>query len=94
MRFCFLQITKIAVAPAVLVIEFLLFQKTASLRVVAAIALVCAGVGLSTLTDVKLGTSVQGLAVGAVAVGATALYQVGSTCGWSFLQHEHLLHHT
>lgn len=71
-----LQITKIAVAPAVLLIEFLLFRKSASPRIVAAIALVCAGVGLSTLTDVKVGTSGQGLAVGAAAVGATALYQV------------------
>lgn len=72
----FYQITKIAVAPAVLVIEFLLFRKTAALRVMAAIALVCVGVGLSTLTDVKMGTSSRGLAVGAAAVAATALYQI------------------
>lgn len=71
-----LQVTKIAVAPAVLVIEFLLFRKTAAPRVMAAIALVCLGVGLSTLTDVKMGTSSRGLAVGAAAVAATALYQV------------------
>ena len=73
-----MQITKIAVAPAVLVIEFVLFGRTAPLRVVAAILLVCAGVGLSTLTDVSLGTTGRGLAVGAAAVAATALYQVPS----------------
>lgn len=72
----YVQITKIAVAPAVLVIEFVLFGRTASLRVVAAILLVCAGVGLSTLTDVSLGTTGRGLAVGAAAVAATAMYQV------------------
>jgi solute carrier family 35, member E3 len=74
------QITKIAVAPAVLVIEFVLFGRTASLRVVAAILLVCAGVGLSTLTDVSLGTTGRGLAVGAAAVAATAMYQVLRCC--------------
>ena len=71
------QITKIAVAPAVLGIEYVLFRKTASLRVMASIALVCLGVAAATVTDEQVGTSgVGGLLVGAGAVGATALYQV------------------
>ena len=73
-----MQITKIAVAPAVLAIEFLLFRKRASKRVVASIAVVCLGVALSTVSDTNLGTSVIGLLVGAGAVGATAMYQVRS----------------
>jgi len=71
------QITKIAVAPAVLGIEYVLFRKTASLRVMASIALVCMGVAAATVTDERVGTSgLGGLLVGAGAVGATALYQV------------------
>ena len=71
------QITKIAVAPAVLAIEFVLFRRTASARVIAAIALVCLGVTAATVTDERVGTSgFVGLLVGAGAVGATALYQV------------------
>ena len=71
------QITKIAVAPAVLGIEYVLFRKTASLRVMASIALVCLGVTAATVTDERVGTSgLGGLLVGAGAVGATALYQV------------------
>ena len=70
------QITKIAVAPAVLAIEYVFFQKTASFRVIAAIALVCLGVTAATVTDERIGTSgFVGLLVGAGAVGATALYQ-------------------
>ncbi len=68
-------------APAVLLIEWLLFSKTASAHVIAAIALVCTGVGLSTLTDLSMGASGRGLAVGAAAILATAMYQViCSTC--------------
>ncbi len=66
-------------APAVLAIEYVLFQKTASLRVIAAIALVCLGVTAATVTDERVGTSgFVGLVVGAGAVGATALYQVAA----------------
>ena len=78
MRVWPLQITKIAVAPAVLLIEWLLFRKAASQRVMAAIALVCTGVGLSTLTDASMGAGGGGLAVGAAAVAVTALYQVST----------------
>lgn len=61
-----------------LLIEWLLFAKTASARVVAAIAVVCTGVGLSTLTDLSMGASGRGLSIGAAAVAATALYQVAA----------------
>ena len=71
-----MQITKIAVAPAVLFLEFILFRKRASGRVIAAIALVCVGVGGATVTERQVGTSAMGLLTGAAAVGATALYQV------------------
>ncbi|KAK9830364.1 hypothetical protein WJX72_011308 [[Myrmecia] bisecta] len=72
----FYQITKIAVAPAVLVAEAVFFGKQASRRVVAAIVLVCLGVGLATITDTQIGSSAAGLLAGLGAVCATALYQI------------------
>lgn len=46
-----LQISKIAVAPAVLALQAVLYGQRASARVIASILLVCAGVGLATVTD-------------------------------------------
>lgn len=71
-----MQVTKIAVAPAVLILEWLMLGRTVSGRIMAAIAVVCAGVGASTVTDPHVTTSVGGLAVGAAAIVATALFQV------------------
>eukprot|EP00884_Botryococcus_braunii_P012748 jgi/Botrbrau1/21474/Bobra.0216s0082.1 len=72
----FYQITKIAVAPAVLVSEAVFFGKTATRKVVASILVVCAGVGVSTVSDTDLGSNYLGWAVGAGAVAATAAYQI------------------
>lgn len=72
----FYQITKIAVAPAVLAAEAAFFGKRSSPRVTASIGLVCAGVGLATVTDPQVGAGVAGLLVGAGAVAATAAYQI------------------
>ena len=41
-----------------------------------AIALVCAGVGISTVTDSQMGSNVLGWAVGGGAVLSTAAYQL------------------
>ena len=49
------QITKIAVAPAVLVLEFALFRKRSSLRVMAAIALVRTGRALTETLGQRAG---------------------------------------
>lgn len=72
----FYQITKIAVAPAVLAAEAVFFGKRSSPRVTASIGVVCLGVGLATITDPQVGAGLMGLAVGAGAVGATAAYQI------------------
>eukprot|EP00887_Chlorella_sp_A99_P008012 scaffold12.g8012.t1 len=72
----FYQITKIAVAPAVLAIEAVYYGRRASSRVVASVALVCAGVGLATVTDPEISSNLAGLAAGFGSVGATALYQI------------------
>ncbi|GAB4823538.1 hypothetical protein N2152v2_010584 [Parachlorella kessleri] len=72
----FYQITKIAVAPAVLALEALIYKKQASPRVMASVALVCLGVGLATITDPQVSKNLAGLAVGFGSVAATAMYQI------------------
>ena len=72
----FYQISKIAVAPAVLAIEAGYYGKRASSNVVASIALVCAGVGLATVTDPQISSNLWGLTAGFGSIAATALYQI------------------
>lgn len=47
----FYQITKIAVPPAVLFFEFSLFGKSFTLQKLCAVAVVCGGVWMATVTD-------------------------------------------
>ena len=72
----FYQITKIAVAPAVLAIDAIVYKKRASGRVMAAVGVVCLGVGLATITDPEISSNFAGLLVGFGSVAATALYQI------------------
>lgn len=59
-----------------LLAEFAFFGKRASRKVVASIALVCLGVGLSTITDTQMGSNASGWLVGLGAITATAAYQI------------------
>ena len=59
-----------------LLLEWVLLGRTVSGRVMAAIAVVCAGVGVSTVTDPHITASIGGVAIGAAAIAATALFQV------------------
>lgn len=72
----FYQISKIAVAPAVLAIEYILFKKTASRRVMLSVLVVCCGIGIATVTDTQVSTNMLGLLVGLSAIVSTASYQV------------------
>ena len=47
-----------------------------AVQVVLAIGLVCAGVGISTVTDDQMGSNMWGWAVGAGAILSTAAYQL------------------
>ena len=60
----------------VLLAEAIFFGKRATRKVVAAIVVVCCGVGLSTVTDTQMGSNMVGWAVGGGAVLSTALYQI------------------
>ena len=53
----FYTITKIAVAPMVLVLEFVLLGHRVTLRVVASVAVVCIGVAICTVTDTQVRAS-------------------------------------
>lgn len=72
----FYQITKIAVAPAVLAIDYLYYGKKTSPRVTASVLVVCLGVALATITDPQITSNLAGLGAGFGSVGATALYQI------------------
>ena len=69
---CVLQI---AVAPTVIVLDLLLFRIIPPVRVVLAVLVVCAGIGIATVTDDKIISNLYGLAVGFAATVVTALYQ-------------------
>lgn len=72
----FYQIMKIAVAPAVLAIEAIFYGKHTSPRIVAAVATVCWGIGLATVTDPQIVSNIGGLLIGLGSVIATAMYQI------------------
>lgn len=72
----FYQISKIAVAPAVLIIEYILFRKTASFRVLMSVAVVCLGIGVATVSDTQVSANSLGLLIGLSAIMSTACYQV------------------
>jgi solute carrier family 35 protein E3 len=72
----FYQITKIAVAPAVLAIDAVYYGKRSSNKVMASVALVCLGIGVATITDPQISSNAMGLLVGFGSVAATALYQI------------------
>jgi len=72
----FYQISKIAVAPAILLINAMFYRKSSNRRVIASIAVVCLGVGLATVSDPEISSNFSGLLVGLGSVVATAMYQI------------------
>ena len=71
-----LQLAKLAVLPFVCLLEYLLHGRKHTVQQLLAVALVTAGVGVCTVTDVQLKR--EGFIVALVAVLATALQQVVS----------------
>ena len=82
----FYQISKICIMPTLIAIEIALFGKYPSRQVMAAVVLVCLGVGLATVTDHGLSTNLLGLMVGLAAILVTAMYQVWAGCKQKELQ--------
>ena len=75
----FYQLSKILITPTVVALEVVLSSKWPSKAEQAAIATLCAGVSLATVTDPNLQANVGGLVIGAAAVLFAAVYQVCST---------------
>lgn len=74
---CTLQIMKVAVAPTVIVLEFVLHGKRQSLQTIMSVAVVCAGITIATITDPITVKNTMGLVVGVAATCATALVGTG-----------------
>ena len=74
-----MQLAKLAVLPCVCLLEFLLHGRKYTTQQLLAVALVTAGVGVCTVTDVQL--KKEGFIVALIAVLATALQQVVSCVG-------------
>ena len=70
------QISKICIMPVLIAIETAFFNKFSSKQVLAAIALVCLGVALATVTHNAYKTSLNGMVVGVAAILVTAVYQI------------------
>lgn len=72
----FYQLTKICIAPVVLVMEVALLGKRTTPRIVASVALVCLGVFTATAMDKTMDNSTVGVIIGFAAVLVTATYQI------------------
>ncbi|GLC36795.1 hypothetical protein PLESTF_001309800 [Pleodorina starrii] len=72
----FYQILKIAIAPTVMLLDFLMHGRTQTWRIACSVAVVCAGVTAATVTDVVAVSNLVGLAVGLASVLVTAMYQI------------------
>ncbi|GIL65038.1 hypothetical protein Vafri_18886 [Volvox africanus] len=70
------QILKIAITPAVVVLEFLLFRKVQTTRILMAVMVVCVGVTAAAVTDKVAISNLIGVAVGLASVVVTGLYQI------------------
>ncbi|EFJ43365.1 hypothetical protein VOLCADRAFT_96452 [Volvox carteri f. nagariensis] len=72
----FYQILKIAIAPTVMLLDFILHSRTQTWRIMMSVFVVCAGVTAATVTDSVAISNVLGLFVGLTSVLVTALYQI------------------
>lgn len=72
----FYQILKIAIAPTVMLLDFILFRKIQSGMIMLSVSVVCAGIFYATVTDNVAISNAVGLAVGLASVFVTALYQI------------------
>ncbi|GLI60906.1 hypothetical protein VaNZ11_003139 [Volvox africanus] len=70
------QILKIAITPTVVVLEFLLFRKVQTSRVLISVMVVCVGVAVAAVTDKVAVSNLIGVAVGLASVVVTGLYQI------------------
>lgn len=70
----FYQLTKVAVAPAVLLMDAMARRRLPSRNVVLCVTAVCAGIGLATVYDSEIMANLAGVLVGTAAVMISAIY--------------------
>ncbi len=67
---------QIAIAPTVMLLDFILHSRTQSWRIIMSVFVVCSGVTAATVTDNVAISNVVGLVVGLASVLVTAMYQI------------------
>ena len=72
----FCQLCKVMITPATAIIDYVLHKKRLALKEIAAIGVLSTGVGLATVTEFRLGSSIGGFMVGGASIGFSAIYQV------------------
>lgn len=72
----FYQLTKIAIAPTVLIMEAVGQRRFPEARVSVCVLVVCLGIGLATVFDKQVTTNVPGLFVGCLSIIVSAQYGV------------------
>lgn len=77
----FYQLSKLAITPVVVAIEWVVYHKTVSSRVLASIAILLVGITLCTVTDTQVSSNPAGIAAAVAAVLVASLYQVMGGCG-------------
>lgn len=82
----FYQLTKIAIAPTVMIMEAVAQRQLPPLNVAACVAVVCLGIGLATVFDAQVMTNAPGILVGALSVVVSAQY--GTWIGSMTKQHD------
>lgn len=70
----FYQLTKIAIAPTVLVLEAWDRRRVPELNVTTCVLVVCSGIGLATVFDTQVMTNLPGIFVGVLSVLVSAQY--------------------
>jgi len=82
----FYQLTKIAIAPTVMIMEAVAQRRMPPPNIAACVLVVCMGIGLATVFDSQVMTNVPGLVVGILSVVVSAQY--GTWIGSMTKQHE------
>jgi solute carrier family 35 protein E3 len=72
----FYQMSKLAITPVVVAIEWLAYGKTVSARVLGSIAVLLVGITLCSVTDSQVSSNLQGILAAIAAVLVASLYQV------------------
>lgn len=72
----FYQLTKIAIAPTVLLMDAVSRRQVPDVKVAICVMVVCIGIGLATVFDTEVMTNLPGIVVGIVSVVVSAQYGI------------------